>query len=99
MRKIIPFLFVLTVLMAACSSIDCPLSNKVQTKYMLKGKVTTLKDTLTISTARPAVGSDSVLLNRYINTPRSEWKKLGEKLSHISCVSDIPESEPSTVEE
>ncbi len=67
MRKIIPFLFVLTVLIAACSSIDCPLNNKVQTKYMLKGKVTTLKDTLTISTARPAVGSDSVLLNRYIN--------------------------------
>lgn len=39
------------------------------------------------------------ILNRYINTPRSEWKKLGEKLSHISCVYDIPESEPSAAEE
>lgn len=39
------------------------------------------------------------ILSKYIKTPRNEWKKLGEKLSHISCVSDIPESESSTTEE
>lgn len=48
---------------AACSSVDCPLNNTVYAKYRLAGNVTTLNDTLTISVKRTS-GSDTVLLNK-----------------------------------
>ncbi len=53
--------------LSACSSVDCPLNNTVRANYRLMGAVTTLSDTLTISTAR-GDGSDSVLINQQVNT-------------------------------
>lgn len=53
----------LAVLLAACSTIDCPFNNTVMTKYRLRGDVTTLTDTLTVSAAL-AGGNDSVIINR-----------------------------------
>lgn len=57
----------LMLMVAACSSVDCPLNNAVYANYRLMGKVTTLPDTLTISTAR-ANGADSILINLQVNT-------------------------------
>ncbi len=57
----------MVALMAACSSIDCPLNNTVYTNYKLMGRVTTLPDTLTISTTRQD-GFDSVIINKQVNT-------------------------------
>ena len=53
--------------LSACSSVDCPLSNKVYANYKLMGAVKTLPDTLTISTAR-SEGADTVLLTQPPNT-------------------------------
>lgn len=58
------------LLLTACSSVDCPLNNSVQAKYKLAGRVTTLPDTLTISTTR-ANGTDSVLIN--LQTPTDSF--------------------------
>lgn len=66
MRKIIFILF-LVVAVASCSSVDCPLNNTVYMKFRLDGEVTTLTDTLTVSVTR-SEGTDTVLLNRAINT-------------------------------
>lgn len=55
------------VMMAACSSVDCPLNNTVYTNYKLMGRVTTLPDVLTISTTRQN-GADSILINQQENT-------------------------------
>ncbi len=59
-------IFVLLAL-GACSSIDCPLNNRVYTSYQLRtpdGSVDTLSNVLmTVSTNRTD-GSDSVLINR-----------------------------------
>ena len=52
---------VLTVV--SCTSLDCPLNNTTYTKYKLMGNVTTLNDTLTISTTKQE-GIDSVLINK-----------------------------------
>lgn len=56
---IVVFLLVL----AACSSINCPLNNRVMTVYKLAGDVTPLADVLTISTTR-INGEDTILLNQ-----------------------------------
>jgi len=66
MRKIIwPITLCLALMMVvSCASIDCPLNNMVYAKFKLHSK---LADTLTISTMR-SDGSDSVLLNKSINT-------------------------------
>lgn len=65
MRKVIFAL--IAVMVAACSSIDCPLNHSVYTSYALMkpdGTSDTLKsDTLWIYTHR-SDGSDSVLVNR-----------------------------------
>ena len=53
--------------LTACSSVDCPLNNSVYANYKLLGPVSTLTDTLTISTSR-ADGNDSVLINHQVNT-------------------------------
>lgn len=49
----------------SCSTIDCPLNNTVSTSYKLKGALSTLADTLTITTPRMD-GNDTVVLNRAI---------------------------------
>lgn len=65
MRKIIVFALILMAV-GACTSIDCPVQNKVYTVYSLKkadGTTDTLKvDTLTITIKR-ANGTDSILQN------------------------------------
>ena len=66
MRKLLYLLIGMTTL-AACSTIDCPLNNTVNCKYMLRGAVTTLPDTLTISSMR-SDGTDSVIINKQVNT-------------------------------
>lgn len=57
----------MVALMAACSSVDCPLNNSVYANYKLMGKVTSLPDTLTISIKRTN-GEDSILINQQVNT-------------------------------
>ena len=59
-------LFGLLLALAACSSIDCPLNNRVSTVYKLAGDVAPLGDALTISTTK-INGNDSVLLNQAVN--------------------------------
>ena len=59
---IVVFLLVL----AACSSVDCPLNNRVATVYKLAGDVTPLADALTVSTTRMD-GRDTILLNQATN--------------------------------
>lgn len=54
------------MLMVGCSSIDCPLNNTTHANYRLAGLVTTLVDTLTISTTK-TTGEDSVLINRDVD--------------------------------
>lgn len=51
---------------SACSTVDCPLSNRVYATYRLAGAVDTLKDTLTVCTPRTIdnAGDDTVLINR-----------------------------------
>ena len=66
MRKIIPILICAVLTMVGCSTYNCPLNNTVYTKYKLSGNITTLRDTLTISTTR-LEGTDSVLINRDVN--------------------------------
>lgn len=52
---------VLTIM--SCTSLDCPLNNTTYTKYKLMGNITTLNDTLTVSTTKQE-GVDSVLINK-----------------------------------
>ena len=49
--------------MGGCTSLDCPLNNTTYTKYRLMGNITTLNDTMTISTTKTE-GTDSVLINK-----------------------------------
>ncbi|MDD5861517.1 MAG: DUF6452 family protein [Prevotella sp.] len=67
MRRIIPFLFGAAILggLASCESIDCPMNNTVYSKYKFAGNVTTLEDTLTITTHRHN-GSDTTLCNQLV---------------------------------
>ena len=61
-------LFILTLLMVACSSIDCPVQNTVSSHFFLyksDGTALELNDTLTISTKK-SDGKDTVLFNRGI---------------------------------
>lgn len=52
--------------LTACSSVDCPLNNRVYASFRLAGTVAALADTLTVATPRTAdnAGEDTVLLNR-----------------------------------
>lgn len=68
----------LLLIVAGCTSQDCPLNNLVFCNYQLQGEVTTLPDTLTITAARME-GNDSVLINQQVNTdsfslPMSYWQ-------------------------
>lgn len=70
-RTVFFMLYSSIFILTACTSIDCPVQNSVFTVYNLKKadglSVDTLRDTLTISTARME-GNDTVLLNRSVNT-------------------------------
>ena len=50
-----------------CSAIDCPLNNTVNTQFVFKGEVDTLKDTLNVLALR-ADGSDTTIYNLGVNT-------------------------------
>ena len=63
------FFMIFASLFCACSSIDCPLNNRVYTQYQLfapNGTTDTMKLSMTISTNR-VDGEDSVLINKDIN--------------------------------
>ena len=71
MRRITPLLVWLQLLLiCGCSSLDCPLNSTVYCRYVLAGPVTTLTDTLSVSTV-PEGGSDPVVLNSY--TDKSDF--------------------------
>ena len=57
---------VATLALASCSSIDCPLSNRVYASFRLAGDVATLDDTLTVAIPRTVDNreEDTVLVNR-----------------------------------
>lgn len=58
-----------SLFLAACSSIDCPLNNRVYATFKLAGTVTTLTDSLSVATTRTlADGGDTVLLNKALAT-------------------------------
>lgn len=63
MRKVTALLLIGCAVLAACSTVDCPLNNTVMATYKLTGSAVPLAATLTVSTARPD-GNDSVLLNQ-----------------------------------
>lgn len=56
--------------MASCSSIDCPLNNRVYASFKLDGDVATLGDTLTVAVPRTIDNQeeDTVLINRLTQT-------------------------------
>ncbi len=64
-------LIVFIMILAGCSTIDCPLYNRVYSKYKLAGDVTTLTDTLTIK-ADLGDGMDSTIINKSVNTDSFE---------------------------
>lgn len=67
--KLFTLLFSLFTLLVACSSIDCPVQNSVNTVWMVyddEQEADTLRDTLTIYTTRHD-GADTVLVNRDVN--------------------------------
>ena len=69
MRKLIGSIFAI-ILFGACTSVDCPVDNRVAVVYKLSNSDNTqmtLIDTLTIAT-RIANGTDSILLNRSVET-------------------------------
>ena len=71
MRRITPLLVWLQLLLiCGCSSLDWPLNSTVYCRYVLAGPVTTLTDTLSVSTV-PEGGSDPVVLNSY--TDKSDF--------------------------
>ena len=59
-------LVVLALAIVACSSIDCPYNSKVEMKYKFVGDVTTLTDTLTVTTLLSSE-LESLLLNRAVD--------------------------------
>lgn len=67
--RIIWLLAMPAMLLMACSSLDCPLNNRVLTNYRLMtadGRTDTLKVAMTVSTNR-IDGADSVLINSDVN--------------------------------
>ena len=62
-KKSLMLLVVGALLIAGCSTIDCPLNNRVYSKYKLAGDVKTLNSKMTI-TANLHNGNDSVIINQ-----------------------------------
>lgn len=58
------------LMLSACSTIDCPLNNRVYASFRLAGDMSELSDTLTVSTQRDAANpdEDTVLINRLTAT-------------------------------
>ncbi len=56
--------FIGITILSSCSSIDCPLNNRVYTTYKLAGSVLVLEDSLTVSTTKIS-GEDPVKINLY----------------------------------
>jgi len=80
MRKILPVI-ILSLLVCACSSIECPINNIPTCGYAVTkstGKQDTLADTLSIYALR-ADGSDTCLLNKSVST-----KKFSIPMSHTN---------------
>ena len=78
MRRRLPFLAALLVLLAACESYDCTLYNYVGLygDFLRDGAYVSLSDTLTITSGK----SGPVLLNRSVQTsdiklPMTHWQK------------------------
>lgn len=72
MARIVWLLALPALLLMACSSLDCPLNNRVLTNYALTtadGTTDTLRVAMTISTNRTD-GADSVLINSDVNVTR-----------------------------
>ena len=61
------------LMLSACSTIDCPLNNRVYASFRLAGDMSELSDTLTVSTQRDAANpdEDTVLINRLTATDLS----------------------------
>ena len=57
----------LTIMITACSSIDCPLNNAVYTSYKLKGDVGVLSSRLLTVTSPVDSSRDTLLINRAAN--------------------------------
>lgn len=53
-------------MLAACSSIDCPLNNRVYATFRLDGDITKMEDTLTVAVPRSIdyKDNDTVVINR-----------------------------------
>ncbi len=64
-------LLAMVLIVLGCSTIDCPLNNRVYAKYKLAGEVKTLNKTLTI-TADLGDGNDSVIINKAEKTDSFE---------------------------
>ncbi len=67
MQKIVIPLFVVSLILSACSAVDCPLNNTVYSVYQLKkanGMADTLTDTLSVITLMHNEKEDPVLINR-----------------------------------
>lgn len=68
MQRITLFALAAAALLAvgtSCSSIDCPLNNRVYAKFPINGDASLRQDTLTVSTTRAtSEGNDTVLVNR-----------------------------------
>ena len=75
-------LLTLLWIVSACSTIECPLNNRVYTNYVLMGDVTKLTDTLSVSTTR-ADATDSVLLNRVVGIQKFTLPILHRHRLHI----------------
>ena len=56
--------------LAACSSIDCPLNNRVYATFRLDAGMKTMEDTLTVAVPRAAdyKDGDTVIINRLAGT-------------------------------
>ena len=79
-------MLVVVVLMSACSSRDCPVQNIVSCVYQVSSNDSanaSLPDTLNIYVIR-ADGTDSLLLNRSVNTNRFELP-----MSHTRAVDTL----------
>lgn len=92
-------------LLAACSSIDCPLNNRVMASYKLAGDVASLTlDTLTVSTLRSqSEGDDTVLVNRAfgvdsISLPMSYSRAEDEFYFAFSPVLDDATTRPAAID-
>ena len=66
--------------LSACSSIDCPLNNRVYASFRLAGDVSTLTDTLTVSTPRTMDNAEEELCANHHHCKRDvEIGRVGNK--------------------